>query len=257
MDYSNTKTSEERLQDMILQIAWRANAFGDFYPFSLKGNTFSCEEDLSDKHKTYLVLLLCANLPFINKDYKELTDTFENISYIALRNIWPKSGQVTTFGKNLTTYVGQKPERLNKLFKDIGNTSNLDTNSFRPSDSGDGGIDLAAWVELDKFQNTHILTALAQCACSRGDWSKKQSEIKHDKFSSYTQITARWNEILFTPICFRSNTGTWAVPTMVETGLLFDRLRIINQLKNDFNFSELKLGDLFTQLLLEKRDLTT
>ncbi|MDY7373236.1 hypothetical protein UE233_11395 [Acinetobacter oleivorans] len=254
-DNLNIKTPEEKLYDLMAQIRWRKEAFGDFYPFNnINKTSFDLEEILSRKQKLYLALLFCANLPFINKSHhKILTDTFEIISAISLQEIWSPLGKVTAFGKNNTQYVGTKAERMNKLFLDLGNISNFQNSSFRPSDSGDGGIDLAAWLKLDDYQMSHYFAALAQCACSRTSWSSKHSEIRNDRFTSLSQISNRWSEILFTPICFRGNNGEWAVAAEVSSGILFDRLRIIKSLE----MVNIPLPKIFDDLILEKRSLTS
>lgn len=253
-DNTPTKLSEDKLQDLMAHLKWRKDAFKKFYPFSnFQRNSFDLDHNLTSKQKLYLALLLCANLPFIQKaHHKTLTDTFEIISYRAFMEVWSPAGIVTTFGKNTSSYTGSKAERLNQLFTNIGNISHFSPNSFRASDSGDGGIDLAAWLSLDEYQHSHHFSALAQCACSRTDWSKKQMEIKVDKFSSIAQVTNKWSEILFTPICFRGNNGEWAVAAEVANGILIDRLRIINALENH----RFHLPTIFNDMFNEKRELT-
>jgi len=253
-DNTNATLSEDKLQDLMTHLRWRKEAFGRFYPFeNVTRNNFDLADKLSSQQRLYLALLVCANLPFIEKSaHKTLTDTFEIIAFNAFVEVWGPYGTVTTFGKNTSSYSGNKTERLNKLFSDIGNTSHFTPNSFRVGDSGDGGIDLAAWKTLDDYQTTHYFSALAQCACSRNDWQKKQAEIKVDKFSSISQVTNKWSEILFTPVCFRGNNGEWAVPADVSSGILFDRLRIIKALENNI----ISLPSMFTEIFNEKRELT-
>ncbi|MDC4403581.1 hypothetical protein NQ640_13945 [Acinetobacter baumannii] len=254
-DNLNIRIAEEKLYDLMAHLRWRKEAFGEFYPFdNITKTSFDLEASLSRKHKLYLALLFCANLPFISRTiHKVLTDTFEIISAIALQEIWSPLGKVTTFGKNNSEYVGTKAERMNKLFWDLGNIANFQNNSFRASDSGDGGIDLAAWLQLDKYQLSHYFAAMAQCACSRDTWSTKHSEIRHERFSTLAQISNRWSEILFTPICFRGNNGEWAVAAEVSSGILFDRLRIIKSLE----MVNIPLPKIFDELILEKRALTS
>lgn len=253
-DNSGKKLSEETLQSLMSHLSWRKEAFGKFYPFNIHKNNFDLESELSRKHKLYFNLLMCANLPFLDRSlHKEFTDTFEIIAQKAFRELWSPLGEVTSFGKNNSAYTGTKPERLNKLFSDIGNRGHFSPDFFRASDSGDGGIDLAAWIQLDKYQPTHFFSALAQCACSRTEWTNKQFEIKLDRFMSHAQITNKWSEILFTPLCFRGNNGEWAVSAEVSNGILFDRLRIINLLENNI----VPLSESIKDLMEEKRDLTT
>lgn len=254
-DNLNIRIAENKLCDLMAHLRWRNEAFGQFYPFNnITRTSFDLCENLSRKQKLYFALLFCANLPFINQNnHKILTDTFEVISALSLKELWSPLGVVTTFGKNNSQYTGSKAERMNKLFQELGNISHFENSSFRASDSGDGGIDLAAWLKLDDYQNSHYFTALAQCACSRNSWSSKHGEIKHDRFSSLSQISNRWSEILFTPICFRGNNGEWAVASEVASGILFDRLRIIKSLQ----LVNIPLPKLFNDLIEEKRELTS
>lgn len=254
-DNLNKRIAENKLYDLMAQLHWRKEAFSDFYPFkNITRNSFDLDENLSRKQKLYFALLFCANLPFINiSNHKILTDTFEIISKLSLKEVWSPLGSVTTFGKNNTQYTGTKAEKMNKLFQELGNISHFQNSSFRSSDSGDGGIDLAAWLKLDDYQSSHYFTALAQCACSRNSWSSKHSEIKHDRFSTLSQISNRWSEILFTPICFRGNNGEWAVAAEVSSGILFDRLRIIKSLE----VVNIPLPKIFNDLINEKRGLTS
>lgn len=84
------------------------------------------------------------------------------------------------------------------------------------------------------------MSILAQCACSRSEWSKKQNDASYDRIGHLGQNSNRWNSMLFTPICFRDNAGRWFVKGDIQNNIVFDRLRVINFLKeNDlksFNF---------------------
>src|SRR5579883_652211 len=179
-DNSDKKLDEDDLDDCFAQFTWRVAAFGESYPFRLDahGNVLSSSENLSDSQQLYAFLLLCANLPFVEHgDRQSLTDAFERAALCALRRLWPETAETVPFGKNQTAYTGAKWERLFKLGTDIGGRPQVNDKTFRPNDSGDGGIDLVAWLDLDSHEKSNIPSALAQCACSRAEWPIKQTAI--------------------------------------------------------------------------------
>ncbi|MEX5600402.1 hypothetical protein [Pseudophaeobacter sp. C1-32P7] len=233
---SSFTLSDGELEDVLNQVQWRRQAFQDWYPFSLIQNdrVLQAEEDLSNNQIWYVFLLLCGNLPLLTRRelYKPLTDAFEQVSVQVLTLLWPDTGQATTFGKNTTTFTGTKWERLNSLGKKIGGQPTLTENDFRNGDNGDGGIDIAAWLPLDDHESRNSIAVLGQCACSRSDWPAKQFEISMMRLRNCLLPSAPWIEMLFTPILFRDSQGTWAVPTQVASVTLFDRLRILNAIRN-------------------------
>lgn len=234
LDQCDTRISDEQLDDCLRHLSWRTAAFHDYYPFSvdLRDQMMTAPQMLIDKPKLYVFLLLCANLPFLPAPYTPLTDAFERLAVLALQQSWPKGGTVRPFGKNLTNYAGQKWERLNALAADIGATGLCTEATFRARDSGDGGIDVAAWYNLeDSHERKNVPAALAQCACSRDDWSRKQTEISYARLAAHVLTpTHPWMQLLFIPQSFRNSLGTWAVPGEVGQIVLYDRLRILKTL---------------------------
>lgn len=254
-DVGETEFQDNFLDDCFNQIQWRVKEFGEFYPFSLSAHarSFSAPELLTEKQNLYALILLCANLPFVQEKRGSLTEAFERISFLALKTFWPAKGTVKPFGKNESEFTGTKWERINKLADEIGGIGSSSASSFRKGDSGDGGIDIAAWMTFDSSnEKRNIMSALAQCACSRTDWSSKQSEISFDRLSNLIHPTHRWNQILFIPQCFRDNRGFWAVPGEIGQTILFDRLRIISQFSDSVNWSVIAPPEIF-QTFLEKR----
>ncbi|MBW3199003.1 hypothetical protein [Marinobacter nauticus] len=233
LDNSDTNLSDDTLEDIFLQLIWRNGEIGEFYPFSFTDNqsVLTADQCLTYHQENYVFLLLCANLPFLKdkaNQYK-LTQAFERISLEALMHIWPNAGIVKAFGKSSSDYPGSKYERLKKMAADIGCQPNFTEESFRTRDSGDGGIDLVAWVDLDDSEKRHIPSVLGQCACSRNDWVKKQTEISYDRLGPQLSPTHNWMQFLFIPQCFRDNTGKWAYSFDVGSVVLFDRVRILKQ----------------------------
>lgn len=225
---SYLKHEVDRL-DVKEHIEWRLEAFSNTYPFKIDNNTIILHKELAPKQRAYLFLLLSANLPFINNIYRnDFTEKFENLSLLSLIQFTGNKTASKRFGKNTTDFSGTKAERLNKLFAKIGSKGFCDDSYFRSRDSGDGGIDLVSWFKADNYESANIMSILAQCACSRSEWSKKQNDASYDRISHLAQNSNRWNSMLFTPICFRNNSGHWFKKGDIQNNILFDRLRVIN-----------------------------
>lgn len=223
------KLEQTELDDCYAHLRWRQAAFDAYYPFKIDAarNIMEGTEQLTDGQKFYVFMLLAANLPMLKKgQYKQLTDGFERAALTALRSMWPIKGISRAFGKNETDYVGAKWERLTRLGLDIGGRPQLSAKTYRDRDSGDGGVDLVSWLEMDTFESENIPSLLGQCACSREEWSQKQSEISGGRLRHHLVPTHPWAEAIFIPICFRNNHGRWAVAGDVASSVVVDRLRM-------------------------------
>jgi hypothetical protein len=253
-DAGDYRMTDVVLDDCFNQLSWRVSAYGAHYPFRLdeRGRVLSAREELTQPQKLYALLLICANLPFVDVRDGTLTDAFERIALLALRAAWPFNGMARAFGKNETDYTGAKWERLNKLAEDIGGAGACTEHTFRARDSGDGGIDLAAWLDLDSHEKRNIPSALAQCACSRENWTRKQNEISEDRLRNSIHGSHRWNQILLIPQSFRDNLGKWAVPGDIGGIILFDRLRIIRQLGDAIDWARIAPPPIFNAILEER-----
>lgn len=243
---------DEHLEDVLGQVRWRVEALADWYPFTLTnhGRVVEAPDEISPNQSKYVSLLICANLPFFERNERQaLTDFFERLSENVLRELWPVAGTAMTVGKNTTALTGSKAARLNTLGKLIGANPILKDTDFREGDKGDGGIDLAAYIELDRFEHQNTISALGQCACSRSEWSAKHSEITHTRLRTLLPHTALWMEMLFTPILFRENSGKWAVPGDVPAITLVDRLRLIGSLIRSEPAGHPELPDIVQTLL--------
>lgn len=252
-DVGDSKISDSALDDCFSHLEWRAKSFEGFYPFSIdkSSKTFSAPEELDHSFHLYTLLLLCANLPFLD-DRSTITDAFERIALIALERSWPSNSSILPFGKNETTYTGKKSERINKLATDIGGFGLCNDDTFRGRDSGDGGIDLVAWMGLDEYEARNIPSALGQCACSRTDWVSKQTEISRDRLNMMIHPTHPWMQLIFIPHCFRNNHGGWAVDGEIAATIIYDRLRIIKKIGGDLDWKIISPPKLFFEFL-EKR----
>lgn len=246
------------LGDTFAHMTWRASAFGEHYPFVVASNqqSISASDPLTEQQRVYVFLLLCANLPHVARnEYKQLTDAFERLAHCALRRMWPSTGEVRAFGKNNAQYTGSKAQRMHALALELGCRPNVDSSKFRVGDSGDGGIDLAAWLELDDHEAENKFSALAQCACSRDDWSRKQFEVSFGKLGKLFNPTTPWLELLCIPICFRDNNGRWAVDGDLANVILIDRPRLLRYLDLPADWEAIEPPSILDVFLQERIEL--
>lgn len=251
-DMSEKKLTDDELADCFANIGWRKLVFGEWYPFEINNakSRISGVEQLTQEQKVYFFLLCCSSLSHFDKrSYAQLTDGFEEVSLAALAAIWPAQGTVRSFGKNLTDYPGSKWERMNALGEDIGASPKYSATSFRRKDSGDGGIDLIAWLDLDSHEKRNIPSAFGQCACSRSQWQKKQMEASNSTHATNMAPSYPWLELMFIPQSFRSGSGAWAYDGNVAQVILVDRHRLINCLGTIKDVGSVPIPDLLDEVL--------
>lgn len=251
-DHEGPIYPQEVLDDVFAHMRWRAAAFGQDYPFAVDGarNTVEGVAALNQGQKFYVFMLLAANLPMLERaTYKSLTDAFERAALVVLKAMWPSSGVTRPFGKNETDYTGEKWERLNQLSRDIGGRAHLTERTFRAKDSGDGGVDLVSWLALDEFEGENIPSLLAQCACSREEWSKKQTEVSGTMLQHHLVPTHPWIQAIFIPICFRDNFGRWAFTGDVASSVVVDRLRMARFFDSNEQLNDLPLPEIVETFL--------
>ncbi|GAA5007723.1 hypothetical protein FNZ56_03925 [Pseudoluteimonas lycopersici] len=252
-DVGDVRIEDNELEDCFSQLEWRAMAYSEAYPFVVpEGRTLRAPDDLSNWQRLYVLLLLCANLPFIRSEILALTSVFERISLLAIKAIWPLKGVVRPFGKNLTDYTGQKWSRINQLAIDIGGRGACTEHTFRGRDTGDGGIDLMAALPLDDHERRNIPALLGQCACSRDQWVSKQTEISGDRLGNQIHASHPWMQALMIPQSFRDNLGKWAVEGDLGRTILFDRLRIVIPLGPDVDWATIQAPDYLQEFLIER-----
>lgn len=255
-DVGESRAREADLNDCFSHLEWRSQAFGEYYPFTLDSGskTFNAPEELTEKQRLYTLLLLCANLPFL-ENRETITDAFERIAFIALKATWPIPANIKAFGKNETDYTGAKWERINTLAAHIGGKGLCSETTFRGRDTGDGGVDLVAWLGMDDFESRNIPSALGQCACSRTDWVNKQTEISRDRLNNFIHPSHPWMQLIFIPHSFRNNHGAWAVDGEIAATIIFDRLRILNNFGEVIDWTYLSPPPLFESFLGHRLDL--
>lgn len=245
-EYEYIEQAEENDKNQILvdnifrEIISRTYLYGSDYPYNVISNDIILKnnEQLSDRNKIYLFLLLSSNLNLFKIFESELTSEFETVSYEALKNFMPSHAEVKSMGQN-TGYVGNTIEKIKQLAQEL--SIDIDEHSICQISSRankDKGLDLIAWIKFnDSVPN--LLTVLGQCACGK-EWYKKLAETRRYKnyYKFYRNKPIHAMFIPYSQINYQDS-SFYQSDEITET-LLFDRKRIISCMNNILFFDSLQ-----------------
>ncbi len=217
-----------RIRDYFEHIKYRSQIFSDSYPFRAEHDLVILHEDLSEGKKLYIFLLLCSLLEhFEGRERYSLASAFELASYHALRNYLPCNAEVHLFGKSLYNegrYTGKFFNKIQKLASDLHENLNVQEELINPRNTGDGGLDIVAWIPIDDCLRGRIFV-FGQCGCG-SDWIEKQGETERDRWLQYLNLTGHPARLTFIPYLYRTMDGDWHDNHKIYT-MLLDRLRIL------------------------------
>ncbi len=227
---------DDKWQYAISFIDTRIALFGNDYPFYLSDDrdTIFIKQKrylrLSSQQRLYLALLFCANIKYINRDYRHLfTSSFEKISYPIFANLMPVTATVHfcwASAGSRAHYTGLLFDKLKKIAHDFRCTPNFTLADFKPNDRGDGGIDILAWHDMGDNRES-IPIALAQCGCSKDEWVAKQLEASPAKMHHMLPVIHPWATYYFLPQDLRWHNTSWAHKSDIGAAIFVDRLRIM------------------------------
>lgn len=240
----------QKFLDIFKYLENRANMLNDAYPFSFTDeDTISIDfARLSTKQTFYLFLLYCSNLACFSKpDQHRLTKEFEVVSKYILQQIFP-SFHIEVFGTATSQddmfYGGRLIERFEKL-ADCLHTEVKSATRENPRynrTSGDGGLDLVAFTQIDGAgtEVPFIPLCFAQCACSVDKWKEKQSSIKFDEWNQRFEQIAHYCEFIFVPFSLRGPDGKWCGTEADRIVVIpVDRIRFLHIIQSeDLTFFE-------------------
>ena len=214
----------------------REELFSLAYPFSIKNNSIKLKSNLTIQQKIYIFLLLNSNQKYLNKNKNLLTSDFEELSLIALKNYLPTKALSYRFGKSMLNYDRYEGKLINKidlLAQDLKYKIQYDKDDFDENDNGDGGLDLVSWIPFENDENqNNIQIVLCQCATGK-EWFKKQYET--EKFTSnFINFKTTVSKVIFIPYDGRQENRRFTEQKEILNDVwLFDRIRILNLLKNN------------------------
>lgn len=215
--------------DVGRQLLFRADAFGDSYPFEVDLATHALElREASPDRLLYLSLLIGANLSHLPPSARQhVAKWFEQATASVLQRFLG-SAEVHIFGTSdggSGRYTGDLAQKLKLLAKDIRFDLAIDDEGISTHNFGDRGLDVVAWFDPLDAADTLVLI-FAQATCQKG-WLDKQHEAAEGAWSRIFTILCPITNVVFVPYCWRSVTGRWFDPLKLEKGVIFDRLRIM------------------------------
>ena len=242
-------------QDLINFIETRRHRFGDHYPFTISSDRDTLQLNYVEgwSHRTYLTLLLAASLRHISKRrHHELTRSFEQTCFFVFKGLMPPGAAVRATGAGggpEAPYRGTLFQKMQQVAADIRCHPNFNQDDFKPTDTGDGGIDLLAWHPMMDTR-AGMPISFAQCGCSSEDWRFKQLEASPAMHGHHFPVMHEWSTFYFLPLDLRSSQGDWACKADIGRAIIVDRWRLIGLMQ------QFDLGTHAPDLPLVKQALT-
>lgn len=236
-------TDEIWIKEKFQICEYRAELLLEDYPFAINEKTICLKQDLTEKQKLYILLLLASNLDYLRKLQSILTTDFERISYEVLKNYLPNNAIVKQFGKN-SDYVGNAKEKITKLANELNIRCNESLIEETATGNQERGLDVVGWVPFnDEIPN--LLTILGQCACGK-EWYKKKGET--ERYENYYNFHRKKPiHSMFIPYGLVKDASSFYQSDELIDSLLFERFRIMENLKDVAFYDELN-----SKLIIEK-----
>ncbi len=232
--------NEQFIEDVFSHLEYRdVNTLKGTYPFefSPKRNSLSLRSSLSKEQKLYLFFLIASNIRCLTQSTKsKVPDLFEVISRDALKNYMPSPTQVYIFGTNTyddaKRYKGVLVDKIKKLAEDLGDKPHFKPKDFKPTNTGDGGLDIVAWLPFKSGTTGNNIRLFGQCACTE-EWVKKQHTSNTPTWAKRISFGINPINAIFIPFCYHSSNGGWFNEDNIHQGtILFDRIRLMSLLLN-------------------------
>lgn len=224
-------------------LLYRSRAFTDTYPFTLAStaDVLQLKENLTAGNKLYIFLLLCANLRYCMPSKPALTTTFEQLSSEAMKSFFSDMADVHVFGTSESSnrYSGGLHKKIEKLAQDLNEYVVIKNSSFAPTNNGDGGLDIVAWVSMGD-QNSHRMMAFGQCACTE-EWEVKQYSSSAERWRQLLTLRPGILNVSFIPHCLRRADGEWHRVGDIAT-VMVDRQRFLFAMAGKEAMLEAKMG---------------
>jgi hypothetical protein len=202
------------------------------WPFHLERAVLTSTFDNNKPmHRLYVALLIASSLRLCEKKRcNEVTSAFEEISYDWLKSSLSNHWEVRPFGAHQTlpnAYEGTLREKFERLAKDIQATPIKPSDAYDARDTGDGGIDLVAWMRTgDRRGNIPVI--FGQCACSPTDWESKQLSVSGPSVEAHIAPQHPGAAYCFVPHDLQLDNTKWRRGSHVLRTVLVDRARILH-----------------------------
>lgn len=255
----DSSTVDEKFREIFDYLNHRALVFADFYPFDVSFSEISLKRPLTQKQKSYLMLLFSSNLRLMDsKASKYFTDNFEYLSLLVLSEKLSDKLNVNYFGAGAKVpSLFEESDfrvRLEKLSSHTGLKIKEDFNVEEESSGGDRGLDLVGWASFDEYSKSTLLIT-AQVTCIE-NWKDKAHECGYPRWKNILDLRVVNIPFLVLPRSTRSKELKVIKAQNVEESILIDRyvfknilgsnqIRIISKLYDQCEYKLFYPLDLF------------
>jgi hypothetical protein len=241
-DYKNAQerdTDETFIRTIFLLIVERISLYADTYPYQYNDSqVLSLKENLSNKNKLYISLLLSSKLNIFRSFQTELTTEFENIAFYTLRGYLPSHSVIREFGKN-SHYTGNAKAKITQLAKDLNiEIKHYELSQINERNQQERGLDIVGWIPFSD-QCANNLLFLVQCACGKEYESKQHDTRRFKNYLSFYKTNPQ--QTLFIPYSLINvrDKKFYHSDYIEDDFLIFERKRILEFYNDEaFNTSE-------------------
>lgn len=220
-----------RWEDIKPVLNYRACSY-DYWPFELRGNVLFSRFDKDDAgHRIYAALLIAASYRLChNTRANEVAAALEELTYLLMQNMLGTGWTIKPFGAHQTIaagYSGNLREKLEQLAIDVHGKLMKEADDYDQRNTGDGGIDVAAWADLGD-QRGNIPVIFTQCGCSPTDWEEKQLSVTPAAVEAHIVTdhpAAAW---YVSPQDLSFSDRKWSRAAQVCRVVLLDRKRLLS-----------------------------
>ncbi len=233
--YEGCKDADEKngnlMDETLIEMEFRQDACNGGYPFGLDKTGTILRRlpniEQTDPMLVYLYLLVATRLNMRKEKVQATIDgalAMEKVSAAALRKYLGKRCRSEVFGTSSGGIFKDRIEQLCKALKEPSVYSNIDGNDV-PVHAQDDKLDVVAWLPfVNRSPGQLIIFAQSKTGTSWRDKTKELSpEIFQKKWLSKPFLVAPIRAFCVSESVVRSQWNS----TCVETGLLFDRCRLI------------------------------
>ncbi|MEP2735359.1 MAG: hypothetical protein ABJP34_03595 [Erythrobacter sp.] len=214
------------------EIARRSAILGDVYPFFRDGQGFSVNENWREQLPYAFLLLLSSNQYYGELVYagaaNQPAKLFEYVSGQALASY--VEGRFIRIGASreapLPAPFGEAVQYASQQLLEESTYGQVEVQV-----GGDDGCDIMAWREFRDNRPGQIVI-FGQCAIGT-DWRDKRSELDLELWSKHINWHVRPTTAFCIPFVHEFG-GTWR-ETSARGGVIFDRLRLAEQLQEGFS----------------------
>lgn len=225
--------TEEQIENVWVQLDYRAACIDEWYPFTVEGDTISLRQERTVQQRIYIFTLCCSRL----RSFKNIKGAaqrwargFAVLCKFAMQALLPTHGEVRIFDANSddrkSYYSTDLRMALKKMGKDLGVKKVDEDECNKVDSSGDAGFDIIATINFEDNLNCNF-GILGQCGAQETGWPKKTLEAHSINLNPYFHTTFSYPSVMFTPVFYRDSNGQWVTSRPTAGVILLDRLRTL------------------------------